>query len=176
MRFLIATRFLLKLMSVKKGILYFYFLSIFLAIISYLTEDEYIFITLLTLSSIYLFLLYECDSHVYIFYKVHFVDLILIHISKTIIIYLASLLQLGFYFIIIQDISAEAFLIHFSSFCIFAMIITSNSLIKFTLMILAFAIIPVFANFTSIYFVSILICSLTFLFLYYEYTYRKVYY
>ena len=71
----------------------------------------------LILSNIYLTMHYKVDSKLTIFYKIYNIIGLYQHISKIVIIYFLSLIQLGIfiYFDLINDIALQ-FFIHFISF------------------------------------------------------------
>ena len=98
-------------------LLLFYFSCLTSFIISFYFNCFLWSILSLILSNIYLTMYYRVDSKLSVFYKIHNIKGFDQHISKIIIIYFLSLIQLGLftYFEIIADLPLQ-FFIHFISF------------------------------------------------------------
>lgn len=153
-------RLLIKIWIRGDRLLYFYFGSIFLFIVCFYTNNSLLYTVFLSLSSIYLALLYTKDKSIHTFYKVFNISTLQLHIAKLISIYFLSLILLCIASQLFNktDTILQIFSAHFLSFYALLLAFNLSNIIKlllyiFSSLIIGFLLIvlPFYIAFTLIF-------------------------
>ncbi len=160
-RSFLLMRLHLKLWTKGDKMLYFYLISVFTFIIFYILSYELLWKIFITLSNIYLVILYNRDRGLTTFYKILNIDSFKLHMTKVFIIYALSLLQLVLITLMSKEKSIPLiFITHFLTFYTTLLFCNFPNWIKLVCSMITFIAISIFLSITPLYVTALAILAI----------------
>ncbi len=147
-----------KLWSRGDRLLYFYLGCVSGFIFFYLYSIEFLWITALALSNIYLVLLYTYDKALHTFYNVLHIDEFKLHLAKVIGVYLLSLIEIIFLMVLVKKDNYTIDLIaHFLTFFTALLLFRFPNWLKILTFIMVLKGINYIVSITKIYLALVIV-------------------
>lgn len=154
-------RLQLRLWTKGDRMLYFYLISLFTFITFYILSYELLWKIFITLSNIYLVILYNRDMGLTTFYKILNIDSFKLHAAKAFIIYGLSLLQLLLFTLINNEGSLPiTFITHFLTFYTTLLFYNFPNWIKLLCFTITFLAISIFLSIAPLYVTALTILAI----------------
>lgn len=151
----------LKLWTKGDKMLYFYLISLIAFITFYILSYELLWKIFITLSNIYLAILYNRDSALTTFYRILNINFFKIHAAKISIIYLLSLLQLITFILLNKEGSLPIiFITHFLTFYTALLFYNFPNWVKLLCFMFTFLATSILLSITPLYATALTILAL----------------
>lgn len=154
-------RLQLKLWTKGDKMLYFYLISLIAFVTFYILSYELLWKIFISLSNIYLVILYNHDKRLATFYRIVNIDSFKLHATKIGIIYGLSLLQLGILILINKEkYQSIVFLAHFLTFYTAVLFYNFPNWIKLLGFMVTFLAISIFLSIMPLYVTALVILAI----------------